>query len=85
MENNPAYRDLKPGSGEHNAFIADALRTQNIDHLQALKGRAGKPIRIVSNWFYHALIFHDHPNQDVVVIHTDDQVEILKQFLNSNK
>lgn len=85
MTNNLPYRDLLPGSAEHKAYIVDALRSGNTEHLRALKGRSGKTIRIVSNWFYYALIMKDHPRQDVVVIHTKDQVDVMTKFFESNK
>ncbi|WP_159467785.1 hypothetical protein [Dyadobacter sp. 3J3] len=79
---NEAFRDLKPGSPEHRAVVVEALRNNNVDHLKALRGRSGKTIRIVTNWFFYNLITKDNIRPDVVIIFAPETREQMETFLN---
>ena len=82
MNDKPPYRDIEPRSLEYLELIKMVLKTGDKETLSALRGGAGKPIRLVSDWFNYAMRNSTRKTDaDEVVIYTPEtQSDRLKAF-----
>ncbi len=83
--NSPYFRELLPGTDEHRDFIQRAIVEQETMKLEALRGKLGRPIQVISNWVMYGLINADNPDINAVVIYEPDQVTAYETFERSRQ
>ena len=69
------FRDIEPRSPEYLELVKTAIQANDKQTLSALRGNVGKPIRLVNNWGYYALMasgWEKDYDADKVVIYTPE-------------